>query len=425
MKKFVILLICTVVPLSFRGNEPDTLTLEDCLRMVSINSPVVRQKDISDQLLNNRLKNLGTKWYPSVGLNAQALYNSETVEFADLLEGVPASIPSLPLDQYKVWAEINQQIYDGGMVKAMKEIEKAVYQADEFQTESELLALRLQVSQIYFSLLQTQNNSEIIGSSLKLLSTRKDIVSAAVRSGAILEENLLAMEAEEIVILQKLSELRFLKSQLFRTLKILTDSVIPENTLLSSPKIPDADQNGMRPELKWFAQQKTKLQINEKLIKAGDLPRLYAFSQLAWGRPGYNMVSRDFHTFYTLGAGLKWNFINYGDSKRQKRILELQRDLVDVKQNNFDDQLQIQLQSELTNIEKYDSLMKLDEKILSLRQAISVSGLSRLNNGVITSADYLDDMNAELLATLQLESHKILRKQAEYNYLMLQGKLTY
>jgi len=171
--------------------------------------------------------------------------------------------------------------------------------------------------------------------------------------------------------------------------------------------------------------QKERLQANSKLIGSGDLPRVFAFSQLAYGRPGYNMVSRDFHTFYTVGAGMKWNFLNYGDTRRQKRIIGLQQQLVDVKRTNFDVHLRIQLQAELTNLEKYDSLMKQDQAILSLRKSIAGSSLSRLNNGIITSADYLDDMNAELLAELQYGAHRILRKQAEYNYLILQGKLNF
>ena len=120
---------------------------------------------------------------------------------------------------------------------------------------------------------------------------------------------------------------------------------------------------------------------------------------------------------------MKWNFLNYGDSRRQKRILDIQQDMVDVKRETFDDQLSIQLQTEKTNTEKYHELLKQDEAILKLRKAITSTSLSKLTHGVITSTEYLTDANAEILARLQYENHRILRLQAAYSYLLLQGKL--
>ena len=120
---------------------------------------------------------------------------------------------------------------------------------------------------------------------------------------------------------------------------------------------------------------------------------------------------------------MKWNLLNYGDSRRQKKILDIQKDMVDIKRKTFDDQLSVQFETEITNIEKYNELLRLDEQMLKLRKAITATSLSKLNNGIITSTDYLTDLNAELLVWLQFENHKILKLQAAYNYLLLQGKL--
>jgi len=113
---------------------------------------------------------------------------------------------------------------------------------------------------------------------------------------------------------------------------------------------------------------------------------------------------------------MKWDFLNYGDNRRQKKILDIQKDMVEIKRETFDDQLNIQLQSENTNLIKYDELLKQDEHVVELRKAIAASSLSKLTEGVITSTDYLRELNAEILATLQFENHKILKLQASYNY---------
>jgi hypothetical protein len=120
---------------------------------------------------------------------------------------------------------------------------------------------------------------------------------------------------------------------------------------------------------------------------------------------------------------MKWNFLNYGDSRRQKRILGIQQEMMDIQRENFDDKLGIQLQTEKTNQEKYDELLSRDKAILKLRKAIVAASLTKLTNGIITSSDYLIDSNAEIIARLQYENHRILKVQATYNYLLLQGKL--
>jgi hypothetical protein len=172
-----------------------------------------------------------------------------------------------------------------------------------------------------------------------------------------------------------------------------------------------------------FDKQEELLQTSKRLISANDLPRLFAFSQVAYGRPGYNMLSEDFHAFFSAGLGMKWNFLNYGDSRRQKKILDLQKGIVDVRRETFSDQLNIQLNEERTNVKKYDELLEQDEKILELRKSIAAISLSKLTSGIITSTDYLIDLNAEVLARLQYEHHKILRLKSMYDYRLLQGNL--
>jgi outer membrane protein TolC len=415
MKRLINVVAGAVLCMMAPAQQADTLNIETCLRIAASHSPLNRQISNAEAILSNKIKNLNTNWIPAAGLNAQATYNSETIDLPNM--------PSLPLDQYKVWADINQQIYDGGMGKAMKELERAGYQTNIQQTESEMLALRLQVSQVYFSLLLAQKNAEILNVSLGELTARKNVVQAGVNHGIILQENLLAMEAEEITLQQKVTELGLLRDQLLRVLSILMDTSISGSMIATEPVDPVTNESGSRPEFLLFDYQKETLLANQKLVSSGDMPKLFAFSQVAYGRPGYNMLSSDFHTFYTIGAGLKWNFLNYGDSKRQKKIFDIQKDLVEVKRENFSDQLEIQLQTEKTNIEKYDSLMKQDQRILNIRKSIASSSLSKLNNGVITSTDYLEDMNAEIVANLQYQNHKILKKQAAINYLLLQGKL--
>ncbi len=422
--KAVPFLCIFLLPLGLFGQNPDSLSLELCLKTAERRSPLNDEIALSEESLVYKLKNLGTNWFPALGTNAQAQYNSETVDFSGLMGNLPVSVPAIPLDQYKVWADINQQIYDGGMTKAQKSVEKASSQADIHQVEAALLGIKQQVNQAYFSLLLTRKSADVLQVSINDLQERKKTVRAGVENGVLLRENLLAMDAEELRYRQRLLELNLTSQQLIKVLSILLDTTINENTGAVLPREPPVfDSKTERPEYLVFEKQKDRLQASEDLVTASDMPKLFAFSQAGYGRPGYDFVSQDFHGYYSVGVGLKWNFLNYGDSKRQKKIFEIQKGILDVKRKTFDDQLDIQLEAEKTNQAKYDQLLVQDEEILRLRKAIASASFAKLTNGAITTTDYFSEVNNELLARLQFENHKIMKLQAAYSYLLLKGKI--
>jgi outer membrane protein TolC len=424
MKRIILVAVSIMAMQVTFSQTADTLSLEVCFKIAGDRSPLNRQKNLSAEAWANKNKNLTSKWYPSLGFNAQAMYYSETVHFSDLVGNLPVSVEPLPLDQYKIWADINQQLYDGGAVKAQKAIEKASYEADLQQVESDILVLKQQVNQTYFSLLAVKINSAVLQVSLEELQEKKKVVESGVDNGVVLPENMMALEAEELRLEQKILELKLNQDQLIKVLSILMDSTLTGNLVISEPSEPQVlDENITRPEYVMLDKQKERLQASQKLVSSSDLPKFFAFSQVAYGRPGYNFLSREFHPYYSLGMGMKWNFMNYGDNRRQHKILDIQKDIVDIKRETFNDQLSIQLQAEKTNQKKYDELLNQDEAILKLRKAIAATSLNKLTNGIITSTDYLTELNAEILARLQYENHKLLKVQAFYNYLLLQGKL--
>jgi outer membrane protein TolC len=420
--KTLVFLIFNGLIFAVYGTPPDTLTIRACLKAAGERTTILRHKDLTSEAFANRRKNLAAHWYPAVGFNGQAQYNSETIDFSDL--GLPVSMPSLPLDQYKIWADIQQQLYDGGLVRAQKAVEKAGYESEIMGIEAELLKTKQQVCQTYFSILLAQESATVLKVSLEELEAKKKVIGAGIEHGAVLPEAMLALEAEEIKMQQRLSELQLSCDCLIGVLSILTDSAMQPGMVFEVPQvwvIPEPTIN--RPELAMFDLQQKRLQAGQKLIRAGDYPKVFAYSQLAYGRPGYNMISNDFHSFYSVGLGLKWNFLHYGNSRRQIRNLEIQKDAIDIEKENFKDQLNIQLNNENTNMVKYDEWSRQDEKILELRKSIAQASLARLLAGVITPTDYLSDMNAEVIARLQVESHRIMKLQALYNYRIMLGAL--
>ena len=135
------------------------------------------------------------------------------------------------------------------------------------------------------------------------------------------------------------------------------------------------------------------------------------------------MLNEEFDSYYLVGLGLKWNFFNWGEIKRKEKILHSQKEIINTKQEVFEKNLNISLENEAANIKKYEESVKLDKQILQLRTEIKESSFSQLKNGIITSTDFLSELNAEMQAKLELQTHTILLQQAIFNYLTLKGEI--
>jgi outer membrane protein TolC len=73
------------------------------------------------------------------------------------------------------------------MVKARKAMEKASYEADIQQIESEILVLKQQVNQTYFSLLTVKMSSAVLQVSLEELQEKKKVILAGISNGVVLK----------------------------------------------------------------------------------------------------------------------------------------------------------------------------------------------------------------------------------------------
>ncbi len=420
---FIIILLYSFGLLS--AQVANILQLDSCLRLAEINYTGNKQITLLSDASINRLKNYSIHWLPSVSLTGQVTYQSEIVRLKTYnpLEGGFQSI-DLPLDQYKFQAEISQMLYDGGVTHIQKEIEKNTLNVNLQQVKIDLYSFKQMISQLFFSIILAEKNHEILTLGIAQLKEKENIIRSGVNNGVVTPDNLSAIEAERLTMEQKLTDVSAIKLSLIKQLSILLDTnLLPDINLTVPELIITENNNYQRPEYQLFELQKKQLSYNQRLLTAADLPKISAFAQLGYGRPGFDFLNDKFHEYYLIGAGLKWNFIKYGETKRERKILELNKEIIDVRKEMFDKNLQAGLENELQNINKYKEMIEKDIKIIELRKSVADASFAKLKNGVITSADYITDMNAEIQAKLQLENHQIHLMQSITNYLLIKGEL--
>ena len=420
MRKLVVVMIFIT---SLAQAQETKISLEKCYESMLANYPIANQSGINQQVSDLKIKNIKSKWLPSAEFKAQATYQSEVFEL-NLDLPFPVNFPSVAKDQYKATIDINQMIYDWGRIKSARNVENASLKVNNQNTQVELNKIKEQLNKFYFATLILQKNENLLKVMLNDLENKQKSVESAVKNGVLLNSDLSALKAEIIKVNQNIREL---KNQRLATIEILSEITGIELTSETEFEIPEYTVENKtelsRPELTLFDYQKEKLDASSKMISKQNKPTVFAFTQLGYGKPGLNMLNDKFNSYYIAGIGVSWKFWDWNNTKREKQIISLSKDLVSTQQNTFTTQVDMALKNEKSKIQNYEDAIKSDVEIIKLREEVSESARSKLDNGVITSTDYITEIGKETQAKINYETHKIQLIQSKVNYLYIKGEL--
>jgi len=405
------------------GQDATVLTLEECYRQTIATYPLRNDKRLIKDISALKIENLNLNYLPKFDLSAQASYQSDvTMVEVDLSIPVDIEFPRATKDQYKVSMDISQVIYDGGATKRQKELEEKTLDAGLQQIEVSLYQLKESVNKVYFSILFLQEQEKILSLINEVLVERKKIAESGVRNGVITLSDLQAIKAEKLKIEQQLIELESGKNAAINVLCELMDTELPVTVQLEYPEFQiDYDSDRNRPELILFRNQLAQIDASSSLLKTKRLPKLFAFGQVGYGRPGLNFLNDEFDTYYLVGAKLSWNLFDWNQNKRERNILAIQKDMVVTRRDVFNERINIEIEKKRSEVKKYEMLIASDNEIIKLRKAIVETSSSKFDNGVITSTDYLNDLNAEKQARINRELHNVQLMQAKADYIVIKG----
>ncbi len=398
-----------------------TIMLEKVNEQARVNYPLIKQKELIRQTANITVENLGKGFLPQLSVSGQATYQSDVTRVKIPVPGV--SIEPLSQDQYRIVTDVNQLIYDGGLIKQQKNSQQLNADVEDQKIEVELYKLKERINQIYVSILfidEQLKQTELIK---KDLETGIKKTEAQVKNGVALKSNLNILRAEILKTEQRAIELNASRKGLLEVLSLFTNERYGAGTFLEKPVlVKDEQQSIQRPELKLFQTQQQLLNGQTNLIKARALPKTSLFLQGGYGRPGLNLLENNFAFFYTTGLRLSWSLGWLYTSKKEKELIQISKRSVDVQQQAFVLNTNTQLKQQQAEIEKINQLITKDNEIIGLRIKIKDAAKAQLENNVITASDYLREINAEDQARQTLIVHQLQLLQAQINYQTILGK---
>jgi outer membrane protein TolC len=391
-------------------------TLEECQQAAERNYPLIKQYGLIEKTTQLTVANIQKGWLPQVSASAQATYQSDVMSWPDqmktMMTGMGIDMKGLTKDQYRVGIDVNQTLFDGGVISSQKAIARQQGKVQEAQTEVQLYNVRKRVNEMYFSLLMLDEQIVLNHDMQELLAGNERKLQAMVKSGTAAESDWQSVKAERLKVMQQATSLESQKRML--TMMLSTFCGI-ETNIIQKPLVKAENGELMseshRPELRALDAQIGLLNAQEKALNAALMPKLGVFAQGYYGYPGLNMfedmMSHKWSLNGIIGARLTWNIGALYTRKNDKAKLQLQRDLTESNRevflfNNRMEQLQ---QSE--EISRYKQLMNDDAEIISLRAAVRKAAESKLSHGIIDVNDLLREINQENAARVQQSIHEI------------------
>lgn len=428
MKKYTALIVLLITS-AFILKGQEVITLNNCYKDALANHPLSQEKQMHHQLWQLKDENLATSWYPVVDAGANLLYNSNVTDLGSAFESVPIpglsdNIPSMPHDQYRLTLDINQILYDGGASKSGRKIELASLQLNEQEVEVELYKIREQVNSSYFSFILLKKQKELLAVYQNLIFEQLNSIESAIQNGLLLPSDKDVLRAEKVRLQQQIAETEI---KINTSALILSDLTGKEINHDSEALLPDIqisnDPELNRPELMIFNLNSERLEAGRDLIKSSRKPKAFAFATLGYGKPaGNDFFSDSFGPYYVLGAGMKWNIIDWKKSSRQEKMIDINKNLIDSRKSDLEDNLSRSLNLKQAQIRTYEQALISDEELIIISQTITQTAASKFKNGTITATDYLRDLNNEKQVFLNHEIHRISLVKSKIEYLNISGK---
>ena len=391
----------------------DTLTVGQVRALALQTSPLQQKKALAESVAALHLRNIRSNNLPRIQVGAQATWQSEVFGFP--IDNPAFNIPEVPKDQYKLSIDASQRLWDGGSdryLRRQRELERDITAA---QTDVDVFQLREIVTDLYFNALLLQENEAILAASLENLQNRLRQTEAAVAGGVALRTNADQIRIQILQTGQQIANARANQQSLKNILAVWIGRQ-DTNFQLQTPnfKLQTSNFELSRPEHRLFNLQHSHLLLAQDMLRLKTQPRVELFAQGGFGRPNpFNFFETGFEPFAIFGVRALWMPVDWGNRDRDRQVLTLQALNIDAQRQAFDQRLEAVTRKDRADRDRALAQLAQDDAIIALQEDIVRRAEAQVQNGVMTTTDYLAQLNLLTQVRLTRKTHEIQAFQAQ------------
>ncbi|MGM0738867.1 MAG: TolC family protein [Bacteroidota bacterium] len=407
----------------------DTLTLEQAYEMVSDRYPLSAQAGMQREIRDLQLENADAGWLPEFRLSGLAQYQSDVTEIDIRLPAAPDGfdIPTQPKDRYQMALDLEQRLYDGGRIRARRNLAHSRTDVALHRIRVSQHELRDRVNDAWFAIHALRAQQTALEITEEELAQRFQEITSLVEHGAVPASNADIIRAEQLRITQQMRSLKAREKSAISVLSILLDTELPADIFLQMPDVPDTPGQPVgpdfrqRPEMALFEAQRSELMQQEEMATASYRPHISAFGQAAYGRPGLDMFKDRFQPWYIVGVRASWSIWNWRTADREREILQIRQRLINNQQEIFNRTMHMAVQQDLERLAELRETIRTDKEIIALHENIVSDAVSHLEHGAITATEYINELANRQRAVINRDMHRIELARTWQNYLTTRG----
>jgi outer membrane protein TolC len=398
MKKLLLLMMyVAVLPMNAQ-----TLTLEDCKQLAHDNYPTVKQYHLVEQTRDFTIENASKAWLPQISASVNGLAFTNVLDLTDQMKQAGVDM--------KNWlvagsVMINQNIYDGGQVKANKNIAAAQAEVQKHQLNVNMYDLNQRVEQLYFGVLTLDEQirqTELLQNDLAL--SNKTITSM-ISEGVANQTDLDAVKVEQVKAQQTLDAQKTSRASYLQMIGVFIGKKLGEGMVLQKPAMADVINNtDNRPEIDYYKSQGILLDAQRKQLDTKLLPKLSAFGMGVYHTSVTDMMNNG---LLAGGLTLSWNIGALYTRKNDIKNIETQRRIIDSQRETFLFNNSLQNENTNGNISTLRRQISQDDDIVALRERIRSKSEKKVKLGTESINEMLRDINAVSQARQQKALHEI------------------
>jgi outer membrane protein TolC len=392
-KTLLLLIISLSVNTLFVASQ--TITIDYCQEKAESNYPAIARYDIIEKTKEFNIANANKAFLPQGTLSAQGTWQSDVTSINLNMPGI--EIPTIDQDQYRIVAELNQLLWDGGIISAQKKSMQANAELEKKQLDNEIYTLRERVNNLYFGIFLMKEQLKQIDILEKELKRNYDNIQVYLHNGLANETDLNVVRVEQLKTGQQRINLESNLDAYIQMLSVLIGEQINSNLEFVKPNPGSTLILTVinRPEMEMFEAQEHAIESQKLLLNAKIKPTIGAFAQGGYGKPGLNMFDNKLTPYFIGGIRVSWNFSNLYTLKADKKKIDLQKLAVNSHRDTFLHNLNIVIPQQQIEIDKFRRTMNDDNEIIKLQTQIRETAEVKVENGTMTVSDLIKEINAE------------------------------
>ncbi len=247
-----------------------------------------------------------------------------------------------------------------------------------------------------------------------------------MEAGTVLESELTKIDIKLLELRSQQESLGYKLKGLHESLEDLLDIKLIDEVELVFPMLSSPSQipTIQRPEQQLFGLQRQAVWANTDLIQSARKPRLTAFAQGGVGYPNpLNLFDTNVSPYGLVGFQFSWRLTDWGKSKLQKEVLSLQANRINHAEETFLFNLDTREAAYSSSVASLENQIARDREIAVLQAQVLTQMAAQLDEGVITSSDYILQVNAELRSRQNLAIHQAELTKVQLEFMTERGGL--